>query len=157
MYHARSKALEENLQKVFDLFADEVDAKTGKKFFGEENSKARKLAINVMEHVRKGCLSDIPGMSYYVQIGEDSMGIPQYKCIHGTSTLEGFHQKICQLIRGFAILPRFAIALLFEFVHRWNHGINCQILVLLGEYAHFYDGFAIEEEMEFTHGWDLEK
>ena len=151
------KALEENLQKVFDLFADEVDAKTGKKFFGEENSKARKLAINVMEHVRIGCLSDIPGMSYYVQIGEDSMGIPQYKCIRGTSALKGFHQKIRQLIRGFAISPRFAIALLFEFVHRWNHDIDCRILGRSGEYAHCYDGFAIEEEMEFTRGWDLEK
>ena len=92
------KALEESLQKVFDVFADEVNAKKGKNFFGEENSKAHMLAMNVMEHLRKGCLSDIPGMSYYVQIGEDSMGIPQYKCIHGTSALEGFHQKICQLI-----------------------------------------------------------
>ena len=107
--------------------------------------------------VRKGCLSDIPGMSYYVQIGEDSMGIPQYKCIRGTSALEGFHQKIRQLIRGFAISPRLAIALLFEFVHRSNHDIDCRILGLLGEYTHFYDGFAIEEAMEFMRRWYLEK
>jgi len=149
--------LEAYLQRVFDLFADEVDQKSGKKFFGDKDSRARKLAKNVLEHVRKGCLSDVPGMTYYVQTGEDSMGILQYKCFRGTSGLEGFHQKIRQLIRGFAISPRFAIALLFEFAHRWNHDIDCKILLLSDMYKHFYDGFAIEEEMEFTRTWSLGK
>jgi hypothetical protein len=109
--------LEANLRKVFDLFADEVDQKKKKKFFGEKGSKARKLVESTLQHVRTGCLSDVPGVSYYVQIGEDSMGIPKYKCFRGTNALEGFHQKIKLLIRAFNISPRFAIALLFEFIH----------------------------------------
>jgi hypothetical protein len=48
--------LEANLQKVFDLFADVVDQKTGKKFFGDKDSKVRKLVKSTLEHVRKGCL-----------------------------------------------------------------------------------------------------
>jgi hypothetical protein len=142
--------LEANLRKVFDLFADEVDQKKKKKFFGEKGSKARKLVESTLQHVRTGCLSDVPGVSYYVQIGEDSMGIPKYKCFRGTNALEGFHQKIKLLIRAFNISPRFAIALLFEFIHRWNHDIDCKSLDLSDLYKHFYDGYAVEEEMEFT-------
>jgi hypothetical protein len=148
--------LEANLRKVFDLFADEVDQKKKKKFFGEKGSKARKLVESTLQHVRTGCLSDVPGVSYYVQIGEDSMGIPKYKCFRGTNALEGFHQKIKLLIRAFNISPRFAIALLFEFIHRWNHDIDCKSLDLSDLYKHFYDGYAVEEEMEFTQSWGLD-
>lgn len=146
--------LDANLEKVFELFADEVDQKTGKKFFSKE---AHKVAKSVRDHVKKGCLSDVPGMMYYVQIGEDEWGIPKYKCFRGTSGLEGFHQKIRQLIRGFSVSPRLVIALLYEYIHRWNHDIDCRILRFLSELEHFYDGFTVEEEMEFMRDWDLEK
>jgi hypothetical protein len=46
------------------------------------------------------------------------------KCIGGTLALEGLHQKLRQLVRGFSISPRFTHARLCEFLHRWNHVLD---------------------------------
>ena len=89
-----------------------------------------------------------------MQIGEDSLGIPMYKCLRGTSALEGYHQKVRQLIRGFNISPRFVIALLYEFIHRWNHDIDVRILGLPTEYANYYDGWDIEDEIDAMVDWE---
>jgi hypothetical protein len=86
--------------------------------------KGRTLYRSTLKHIRTGCLSDIEGLSYCVQVDEDKIGIPMYKCIRGTSALEGFHQKIRKLMRGFNISPRYAVAVLSEFIHRWNHDID---------------------------------
>ena len=68
--------------------------------------------------------------------------------------MEGFHQKIRQLVRGFIILSRYALALLFLFVHRWNHDIDVRILGLLTKYLNFYDGWEIEQEIEVCSTWE---
>jgi hypothetical protein len=149
------KELEREFNRVVNLFANLEDAKTGKPLFGE---KAWALYKSTLRHIRKGCLSDIPGMAYYVQTCEDSMGIPVFTCVRGTSALEGFHQKIRQVIRGFNVSPRYAIALLHEFIYRWNHDVDVRILGLPTKYANYYDGWEIEEEIEQTCSWEeLEK
>ena len=89
------KELEIEFVRVVNLLADLKDSKTGKMLF---NEKAWNLYRSTLKHIQTGCLSDIPGIAYYVQIGEDSMGIPLFTCVRGTSALEGFHQKIRQLI-----------------------------------------------------------
>jgi hypothetical protein len=94
--------LEKRYQEVITLFANVHDAKTGKPFFGE---KAWEEHTSVLNHIHKNCLSDIPGVWYYMQIGVDSKGLPILKCIRGTSALEGLHQKLWQLIRGFSNSP----------------------------------------------------
>ncbi len=143
--------LEKQFNRVVNLMANIEDNKTGKPLFGK---KAWNLYKATLLHIRKGCLSDIPELSYYVQVAEDSMGIPIFRCLRGTSALEGFHQKVRQLIRGFNISPRFAIALLYEFIHRWNHDVDIRILGLPGRYANYYDGWDIEEEIEAACSWD---
>ena len=143
--------LMKNYRRVVAMFANIRDAKTGEPLF---RKKAWALYKETCKHIRKGCLSDVPGMSYYYQTGTDSKGIPIFKCIRGTSALEGFHQKIRQLIRGFNISPRFAIAALHEFVYRWNHDIDCRILGLPRRYQNYYDGFEIEEAIDVTADWD---
>jgi hypothetical protein len=145
------KELEREFVRVINLLADLKDAKTEKKLF---NEKAWNLYKSTLKHIRTGCLSDVPGLAYYVQTGEDSMGIPLFTCVRGTSALEGFHQKIRQLIRGFNVSPRYAMALLYEFVHRWNHDIDIRILGLPTKYANYYDGWVIEEEIEEVCSWD---
>ena len=137
--------LERNFNRVVNCFANLEDADTGKPFFGP---KAWNLYKATLRHVRKGCLSDIEDMTYYVQIDEDAFGIPIYKCLRGTSALEGFHQKVRQLLRGFNISPRFALALLAEFIHRWNHDVDVQVLGLSRRYANYYDGWDLEKEIE---------
>lgn len=143
--------LEREFKRVVNLLANIEDSKSDEPLFSK---KAWSQYRSTLRHIRKGCLSDIPGETYYVQIGEDSMGIPLFKCLRGTSALEGFHQKIRQLVRGFNISPRYAIALLMEYIYRWNHDIDVRILGLLRKYADFYDGWEIEEEIEVTADWD---
>jgi hypothetical protein len=87
---------------VADLYRDVVDAKTGKVFFGPKGLKEYK---SVLKHIEKNCLSDIPKINYYIQVGIDSKGIPILKCIRGTSALEGLHQKLRQLLQGFSNSP----------------------------------------------------
>jgi hypothetical protein len=145
------KELEREFKRVVNLLANLEDAKTGKPLFGE---KAWALYKSTLRHIRKGCLSDIPGLAYYVQTSEDSMGIPVFTCVRGTSALEGFHQKIRQVIRGFNVSPRYAIALLYEFIYRWNHDVDVRILGLPTKYANYYDGWEIEEEIEQTCSWE---
>jgi hypothetical protein len=145
------KELEIEFLKVVNLLADIKDSKTGKPLF---NEKAWNLYKSTLKHIQTGCLSDVPGLAYYVQIGEDSMGIPLFTCLRGTSALEGFHQKIRQLIRGFNVSPRYAIALLYEFIHRWNHDIDIRILGLPTNYANFYDGWVVEDEIEQVCSWE---
>ena len=142
--------LERDFKRVVNLFADLTDGKTGKPLF---SNKAWALVRSTLKHIRKGCLSDIPGECYYVQTGVDSLGIPLFSCIRGTSALEGFHQKIRQLIRAFNCSPRFAIALLHEFIHRWNHDIDVRILGLPQKYANYYDGWEVEQEIEIASEW----
>jgi hypothetical protein len=146
------KVLEREYLRVINMFAGLLDAKTGKPPLF--NKKAWGLHKATLRHIRKGCLSDIDAMSYYVHIRDDKYGVPVYRCIRGTSALEGFHQKIRQLIRGFNISPRYAIALLTEYIYRWNHDIDVRIIGLPSKYANFYDGPEIEEEIEITSMWD---
>jgi hypothetical protein len=47
-----------------------------------------------MEHVRKGCLSDLPNVNYYLQVSEPESGkrmFEFYKTLRGTSQTENFH------------------------------------------------------------------
>jgi len=145
------RELEKQFSRVVNLMANLTDNKTGKPLFGP---KAWSLYKSTLLHIRKGCLSDIPDLTYYIRIGEDSMGIPVFRCLRGTSALEGFHQKVRQLVRGFNVSPRFAIALLYEFIHRWNHDVDIRILGLPRRYANYYDGWEIEDEIEAGCTWE---
>jgi hypothetical protein len=149
----RPEELHNRFVEVVDQFCNVVDAKRGTKFFCK---KAWNLYKVTLRHIKKDCLSDMPGVSYYIRLGEDSNGIPLYKCIRGTSALEGFHQKIQKALRGFSSSPRLAIAILHEFIYRWNHDLDITTRGLSKEYTHSYDGSAIEEEMVQLQGWDIE-
>jgi hypothetical protein len=143
--------LEREFKKVVQLFADVPDAKTSKPLFSKDTWNLYK---STLKHIRKGCLSDVAGMSYYVQLRTDSMGIPIFKCLRGTNALEGFHQKIRQVIRGFNVSPRYAVALLHEFVYRWNHDVDVRVMGMPKKYSNYYDGWVIEDEIEETLSWE---
>ena len=57
-------------------------------------------------------------------------------------------------VRGFSISPRFADALLFDFIHRWNHDFDIRVLGLSKDCATFFDGWEIEEEVEPVSMWE---
>ena len=86
------KELEATFNQLVQMMAKLLDAKNQKPLFGK---KAWNLYRSTLQHIKKGCLSDCSDVSYYVQIGEDSVGIPIYKCLCGTSSaLESYHQKV---------------------------------------------------------------
>ena len=147
------KELERRYQDVIDTYIDVIDARTGKPFFSD---KAKAVHKATLKHIRRNCLSDIPGVSYYIEVGTDKYGIPLLKCVRGTSALEGLHQKLRQLVRGFSNSPRFARAIVFEFIFRWNHDLDIAARNLPKCYEHFYDGSALENEIRIMNAWNSE-
>ena len=136
--------------EVIELYKDIIDGKTGQPLF---NSKAAKVHRSTLKHIRWNCLSDIPGVSYCVQVGEDKHGIPLLKCTRGTSAIEGLHQKLRNLVRGYSNSPRFVRAIVFEFTCRWNHDLEIAARSLPKECEHFYEGSALEKEIQIMNKW----
>ena len=96
-------------------------------------------------------------IKYYIPVGEDEDGLKLYKCIRGTSALEGLHQKIRQLVRGFANSPRLMHSMVSDFLLRWNQDIEVNIRMLNKKYEWFYDGEMIEDEIDKMSGWSNRK
>ena len=71
-------------------------------------------------HIKKGCVSDKPGISLYYKIGVDAYGLDLYRCARGTSALEGLHAHIKLATRGYCYTPRLLLAILWEVFRRWN-------------------------------------
>ena len=103
------KELEKGIREVVQLFAACEDAKTGKQLF---TPKTWKVFTNIITHVRKGCLSDMPGYNYYYVVGVTKEGYPIYKCVRGTSPLEGYHHHLRMLVEQCCMSPRLLISLL---------------------------------------------
>lgn len=84
-------------------------------------------------------------------------GLVLYKCIRGTSALEGLHQKLRQLVRGFNSSPRFMKALVTVYLGRWNHRIEIEVRGMSKEYNGLYDGILLDEEIEKMACWGQEE
>jgi len=90
-------ALVEALEMVRVMFADCEDAETGKLLFCEETHKA---FDKLLEHVKKGCLSDKPGVSYYCRaVGRNGKEGP-LRSRRGTSQIEALHYHLRRLLHG---------------------------------------------------------
>jgi len=136
---------------VVEEFKDIVDAKTSLPLFGP---RAMALHHQVLLHIRKNCISDIPYVSYYTPYGKDKLGLTLYKCLRGTDSLEGLHQKLRQLIRGFSVSPRLTISIISDYLLRWNHNIDVKIRGLSSVYDGIYEyGQLLEDEIEKMSKW----
>ncbi len=76
------------IEAVFWTYGPLKDSKTGLPLF---NSAAWAVAKNILELVRKGYLSDPPGVPLYVihQFDKKHRNLPIYQCHHGTNWTEG--------------------------------------------------------------------
>jgi hypothetical protein len=81
-------------------------------------------------------------------------GHPSLQVLAWYQRFRGISPEDSAAASGFSISPRYAIALLYEFVHRWNHDVDVRILGLDSKYSHFYDGWVIEQEIEVTCTWE---
>ena len=74
------------IQHVFSTFGNALDAKTGQPLF---NKQAWQKANAVLDLAREGYLSDVKGVMLYEKAGIDQYGLQKYKCLRGTSKVEG--------------------------------------------------------------------
>ena len=139
--------LTEAIQEVVNVLGDAVDDTTGFALF---NTRAYNQLKNVLNHVKKGCVSDKPGISLYILQRTDKDGIPVYRCSRGTSALESLHAHIRRALRGYRYTPRVAIAILREFYHRWNVEAENALFEKGNEYTHFFNT-EVFEEMQRTY------
>ena len=121
----RPEILVHRMQLVYDMFEDKkmangasVFKKGGKKGYFQQSMEAEHASI--MFHAAHGCISDPPDLNMYLEIGRRGDGSPIYRCVRGTSQLEGFHHHLADVVHGWVCSPELMDAAVMEFVHRWN-------------------------------------
>jgi hypothetical protein len=82
------------LQGVYDFFKDLIDPATRRPFFNATH--ARRFTVE-MRYVRKGYLSDPPGVDLYVPLKTASTGLVMFRCLRTSSALEGYHLHLRQV------------------------------------------------------------
>lgn len=67
--------------------------------------------------------------------------------------MEGLHQKLWQLVRGFSTSSRFMKALVTVYLGRWNHQIEIEVRGMPKKNEGLYDLLLLEEEIEKLVAW----
>ncbi|KAJ7586925.1 hypothetical protein C8J56DRAFT_1051224 [Mycena floridula] len=108
------------VEQVFRTYGPLKDSKSGLPLF---NSTAWGVAKNILELVRKGHLSDPPGICLYFQTGIDSKagGLPIYRCFRGTNNTEGgVHRHIIECLPKWGVSIEHVHACLYDWLLRHN-------------------------------------
>jgi hypothetical protein len=108
------------IERVFRTYGPLKNAKNGEPLF---NVAAWRVSKNILDLVRKGFLSDPPGVSLYYQIGVDTKygGLPLYRCIRGTNMTEGgVHTHLRSRLPTSGASIRHVQACLSDFILRHN-------------------------------------
>jgi hypothetical protein len=116
------------IRSVFAVWGTKVDGVTGKPLF---NKRAWKKANNLLKEILKGCYSDPPGISFYIQKldknGEprtNRYGLPLYWCLRGTNLTEVVHKQMLMGIGTWATGIEMSDCLRAEHRHRYNHHMS---------------------------------
>lgn len=109
-----SEVLVARLQQVYEIYSEKKDRKNRPLF--SSTNKADYLKI--IDHARRGCISDPKDFEIYSEKGKDKDGLKMYQCCRGTSIVESYHQKLIAQFSSFNAGPIFADALLSELRHR---------------------------------------
>jgi hypothetical protein len=141
----RGDLLAQALEKLFAMFKDKVDDKMKKPrpFFSDDSKKKAK---EIIEHARKGCLSDIPGVTLYFRVARDADGLSLWRCARGTNITELIHQKLHQLLSGTNLGPRAAVAVISLFRSRYNHRAAVRNRRGVPDFGHY--NFALIERIQ---------
>ncbi|KAF7727172.1 hypothetical protein EC973_007947 [Apophysomyces ossiformis] len=107
-----------SVYKVLMTFGPLKCSATGQALF---NGQAWKEAANFLELVAKGYLSEPSETPYITQNAGIQMGLPVYRCIRGTNSVEGgVHQILIRRFGTYNATPRFACNLMTEYKTRHN-------------------------------------
>ena len=95
------------------------DAQTGIPLF---NAQAWKTVKNILELIKKGYISDPPGVPLYYIIGVcNKTNLPIYRCWRGTNFTEGgVHRPIRHSLPRGGVSPRHTLARLLDFIFHHN-------------------------------------
>ncbi|KAG6835693.1 hypothetical protein H0H93_015646 [Arthromyces matolae] len=108
------------VEVVFRTYGPLKDAKSGLPLF---NSSAWNTAKNILDLIRKGYLSDPPGVPLYYRIGVDKKAgnLPIYRCFRGTTMTEGgVHTHLRSRLPTSGVSVRHVHACLLDFILRHN-------------------------------------
>jgi hypothetical protein len=94
-----------------------IDNKTRAPLFTQAVEDA---TASMLTHAENGCLSDPEGVTLYFKIRDDGDGLPIFKCIRGTGSVENLHQKLVIQLGQWNIGPHLASILLLEKFTRHN-------------------------------------
>lgn len=114
------KILLGRVEKLFAAYTDmRCTTKTNKgSFFSDE---AKEMAKNLLETIRKGYLSDPPGIRLYWLMGKDRDGLNIYRTARGTNSIEGgFHMTVRRIFGSLRASPELAECLLLNWILRRN-------------------------------------
>ena len=84
---------------------------------------------------------------------QDSLQNAIFVLLRGTSALEGMHQKLPLLLKGFSNSPWLLRALVSDYFLRWNQSIEIIMRGMPEKYDGFYKGALLEEEIDKLSMW----
>jgi hypothetical protein len=94
-----------------------LDPKRGPLF----SDSACKQAKSIIRVAQLGLISDPPGYALYYKMGVDPDGLPYYRCVRGTNSVEGgIHMVIRRTFGSLRASPELSDALLCNIRHRQN-------------------------------------
>ncbi len=123
-----SQLLYWHVRSVFAVWGTKIDSVTRKPLF---NNRTWKKANNILKEILKGCYSDQPGISFYIQKidknGEaqiNQYGLNLYWCLHGTNLTEVVHKQMLMGIGTWSTGIKVVDCLRAEHCHQYNHHMS---------------------------------
>ena len=120
-------ALALSVQLLFDEFGSLPCSRTSRPLFDDE---AHRQADNVLSSIRRGDVSDPPGISFYFETGRDANQLPLYRCTRGTNSLEGgVHMNIVWKFASLGAGPHFTDCVLADYRLRHNIRVSLRLFI----------------------------
>lgn len=111
------------LDELFQSWGHALCSRTGLPLF---NKVTWKKAEGILESVRRGWVSDPPGISLYVKIRTDVEGLPVYRCLRGTNSVEGgVHMVLMRIFGSLNASVELADSAVADWRHRHNTDVCC--------------------------------
>ena len=83
-------------------------------------TKETKKEISKLIENHLNCISDPKNIPLYFRCGEDNLGIPLYRCIRGTNSVESYHQWLEKMFTPWCQGPKLSDAVFTLLRHVWN-------------------------------------
>lgn len=109
------------LKEFFECWGPIKCSGTNMALFSAE-SKAQ--CENILKQVQQGYVSDPAGFSLYVFLCHDKNGLPIYRCLRGTNSVEGgVHMVILRKFGALNAAPQLADCAVADWRHRHNQDV----------------------------------